>query len=93
MLLQDNAVVKALVKDGMSDGWRHNKGVTIATNAFSIAENELLIEALNTKFELDWRLIKDHGYPSIHIPFTSLSKLQSIVVPYMHETLLYKISL
>jgi len=77
----------------MCDGWRHNKGITLATNAFSIAENELLIEALNTKFELNCRLIKDHSYPSIHIPFTSLSKLQSLVVPYMHNSLLYKISL
>jgi hypothetical protein len=77
----------------MSDGWKHNKGVTLATNAFSIEENKLLIEALNSKFQLNCRLIKDHGYPSIHIPFTSLSKLQSIVVPHMHESLLYKLSL
>lgn len=77
----------------MCDGWKHNKGVTLATNAFSIAENELLIKALNTKFELNCRLIKDHDYPSIHIPFTSLSKLQSLVVPHLHESLLYKISL
>lgn len=56
----------------MGDGWRHNKGVTIATNAFSIADNVLLIEALNSKFNLNCRMVKDHGDPSIHIPFSSL---------------------
>jgi hypothetical protein len=34
----------------MCDGYKHNTGVTLATNAFSISENELLINALNQKF-------------------------------------------
>ena len=77
----------------MSDAWRHNKGVTIATNSFSVAENELLIKVLNEKFALNSRLIYDHKYPSIHIPYRDLPKLQNLIVPYMHNTLLYKIYL
>ena len=77
----------------MSDGWNHNKGVTIATNSFSDAENELLISALKEKFALDCRLIRDHAYPSIHISFRSLSELQKLIVPFMHSSMLYKIYL
>jgi len=58
-----------------------------------LAENELLIIALNKKFELDCRLIRDHGYPSIHIPYHQLSNLQNLIVPYMNQSLLYKIYL
>jgi hypothetical protein len=54
----------------------HNKGVTIATNSFSISDNELLINALNQKFGLSCRMIYDHSYPSIHIPYTNMSILQ-----------------
>lgn len=77
----------------MSDGYKHNKGVTIATNAFSITENELLINSLNKKFAFSCRMISDHGYPSIYIPFSDLSNLQNLVVPHMHYSLLHKIHL
>lgn len=65
----------------MCDGWKHNRGVTIATNAFSVAENELLINALNKKFSLNSRIISDHGYPSIHISYRDLPQLQNLIVP------------
>lgn len=80
----------------MSDGWKHNKGVTIATNAFSEWENEMLVKAFcpeEENFGLDCRLIRDHKYPSIHISFRCLPQLQNITVPYMHESMLYKIYL
>ena len=77
----------------MCDGWKANKGVNLATNSFTIEENILLINALNEKFCLDCRLIKDHSYPTIHIPSKSLFSLQELVLPYMHDSLLYKIHL
>lgn len=77
----------------MCDGYKHNKGITIATNAFSISDNELLINALNNKFGFNCRMIYDHQYPSIHIPYSNLSNLQNLVVPHMHSSLLYKIHL
>lgn len=77
----------------MCDGYKHNKGVTLATNAFSISDNELLINALNQKFGFSCRMIFDHNYPSIHIPFSDLSNLQNLVVQHMHTSLLYKIHL
>ena len=77
----------------MCDGYKHNKGVTLATNAFSISDHELLINALNKNFGFNCRMIYDHEHPSIHIPFSDLSSLQKLVVPHMHSTLLYKIHL
>lgn len=77
----------------MCDGWKANKGVTLSTNAFSIEENILLINALNEKFTLNCRLIKDHDYPSIHIPKQNIPYLQNLILPYMHDSLLYKIHL
>lgn len=77
----------------MCDGYKHNTGVTLATNAFSISENELLINALNQKFGFSCWRINDHGLPSIFIPNTDLSNLQNLVSPYMHPTMVYKIHL
>ena len=48
----------------MCDGYKHNKGVSLATNSFSISENELLINALNKKFGFGCWAVKDHGKPS-----------------------------
>jgi len=34
----------------MCDGYKKNKGVGLATNSFSISDNQLLINVLNIKF-------------------------------------------
>lgn len=60
----------------MCDGWKHKKGVTLATNAVSKEDNKLSIEILKEKFALECRLIKDHNFPSIHIPYTKLANLK-----------------
>lgn len=77
----------------MCDGYKYNKGVAIATNCFSIEDNNLLISVLNRKFGLSTRLFKDHNQPSIFIPRRNLALLQKIVLPYMHSSMQYKIHL
>jgi len=77
----------------MCDGYKRNYGVALATNSYSIEDNNLLINILNEKFGLNSWLIRDHGKPTIFIPKRSMSLLQNIVLPYMHSTLLYKIHL
>lgn len=77
----------------MCDGYKYNKGVALATNSFSISDNELLINALNVNFGFKAWMINDHGQPSIFIPKCDLINLQKIVLPNMHSTLLYKIYL
>jgi hypothetical protein len=37
----------------MCDGYKYNKGVALATNAFIIEDNNLLIKALNNNFGLN----------------------------------------
>jgi LAGLIDADG DNA endonuclease family len=75
----------------MCDGYRYNKGVALATNSYSIEDNNLLINGLNIKFGFNTRLFKDHNQPSIFIPKSDLALLQKTVLPYMHYTMLYKI--
>ena len=60
----------------MCDGYKHNKGVSIATNSFSVSDNELLINALNTKFGFSCWMVSDHGQPSIFIPKSDLKNLK-----------------
>lgn len=75
----------------MCDGYRYNNSVAIATNSFTVSDNLLLITALNSVLGLNSRLMKDHDQPSIFIPKSDLVKLQTLILPFMHPTLLYKI--
>lgn len=77
----------------MCDGYKYNKGVAIATNSYSIDDNNLLINVLNSKFNLRARLFKDHNQPSIFIPKHNIALLQKMVSPFIHKTMLYKIYL
>jgi hypothetical protein len=77
----------------ISDGYKYKKGLALATNSFSIYENEVLVNALNNNFKFTSRIIKDHDKPSIFIPSKNLICLQNLVLDYMHPTLLYKIHL
>ena len=77
----------------MCDGYKYNRGVALATNNFSLTDNELLINALNKNFNFNFKLINDHGQPTIYIPFENVTNLQILVIPFMHSSLLYKIHL
>lgn len=75
------------------DGYKKNKGVGLATNSFSIPDNEKLVKALNDNFGFSSWIVDDHGLPSIYIPNSYLIKLQKLVAPIIQPTLLYKIHL
>lgn len=72
---------------------KKNSGVGLATNAFSISENQILVDALNKNFGFNCKIVSDHGLPTIYIPKSNLTNLQDITLAYMHPTLLYKIHL
>lgn len=76
-----------------ADGYKQNKGVGLATNSFSISDNEKLITALNNKFGFNCWMVDDHGQPTIFISHSDLALLQQIVSHYMLPSLLYKIHL
>ena len=56
----------------MCDGYKYNKGVALATNSYSIEDNNLLKNALNKNYGLSYRLFSDHNDPFIFIPRSDL---------------------
>lgn len=77
----------------MCDGYKYNKGTALATNNYSIEDNNLFINVLNSKFGFNSRLFLDHGLPSIFIPRRDLILLREITLPYMHPRMVYKFHL
>ena len=58
----------------MCDGYKKNKGVGLATNGYSVADNETLNFAINKNFGLNSGMVSDHGQPTIFIPYSDLNK-------------------
>lgn len=79
----------------MDDGGWVNSGVRIATNSFELTEVELLNSVIKSKYNLETTIqkiwIKDKY--SIYIKKQSIHHLRSIVGPFIHSTMLYKIGL
>jgi LAGLIDADG DNA endonuclease family len=66
-------------------------GLTLCTDSFSLQDVNLLIDVLNRRYGLDC-IIRKHGeYTRIYIRNGSMPLLRSIVTPYFHESMLYKI--
>ena len=76
----------------MGDAHLHG-GVVLNTHSFSIAEVELLINVLTTKFGLICKIRFHREKPLIYISKKSLKLLQVIVKPYFVPSMLYKIGL
>ena len=77
------------------DGGWAKPGVRIATNSFSFAENELLVNILKRKFNLDCTIqtLKVSGNYSIYIKSSSVPTLREIVLPHIHLSMKYKLGL
>lgn len=79
----------------MDDGGWANSGVRIATNSFELKEVELLNDVLKSRYNLDTTIqkifIKDKY--SIYIKKQSIPALRSIVGPFMHPSMLYKLGI
>ena len=75
-------------------GWANN-GVRIATNSFTLKEVELLSDVLKSKYNLEntiQNISKENQY-SLYIKKQSMNNLRSIIVPYIHPSMLYKLDL
>lgn len=77
----------------MGDGYKYNNGVALATNSFSMVDNNRLVSALNHRYGFNTYIFSDHGQPSIAFRSRDLAKLQNLVKEHMHPSMLYKISL
>jgi len=79
----------------MDDGGWVNPGVRISTYNFSIQEVEFLVSLLKKLYDLDCtiQLIKNGTQSSIYIQKKSVPNLIKIVLPYMHDSMYYKLGI
>ena len=77
----------------MDDGTFKSPGVRIATNCFKKQEVELLVKALETKFQIKSTLHKNNGNYQLYIKKDSMSLLKTLVLPYIVPSMFYKLGL
>jgi hypothetical protein len=74
------------------DGGFNKNGLYLCTDSFSLKDVIFLLNVLNIKFGLDCTIQKTQkGAYRIYIKKGSMSNLQSILIPYLPSTMLYKI--
>jgi hypothetical protein len=78
----------------MGDGYKDRNGLVLCANSFTIKDTVRLINVLIIRYNLDctFRFIHKRE-PLIYIRTKSIPLLRSIVLPYMHESMLYKLNL
>lgn len=78
----------------MGDGLKTDKGLRISTDSFTIKDVVKLMNVLMIRYELECTLhFHRPTHPRIYIRTKSMPLLQSIVLPHMHSSMLYKIHL
>lgn len=77
----------------MDDGTWKKPGCRISTNCFTKEEVELLISALDTKFNLKCSLHKNKENYLLYIKQESIPLLKKLVLPYMIPSMHYKLGL
>lgn len=70
-----------------------SKYVTLCTDSYSLAEVEILIEVINTKFNLKCYKVKSNNNYRIIIPAYSIPKLHELLAIYMPPMMKYRIGL
>lgn len=76
----------------MDDGYKHSSGFSICTDSYSKEEVELLINLLKNKFNLNSNIMKRRVNSfRIYIRKKSIENLRTLVGPYFHESMLYKL--
>jgi len=82
----------------MDDGFRSGNGIVLCTESFTLAEVELLKNVLQSKFELIVTIQNRktsggvEGY-RLYISSKSHDRLLSLVQPYFHSSMYYKLGL
>jgi len=77
----------------MGDGNWVGSGLRLCTDSFTIPEVVRLINVLMIRYRLDCTLQIHHGHPRIYIRARSITRLRSIVLPFMHSSMYYKLGL
>lgn len=77
----------------MDDGSKHNKGLHLNTYSFKLEEVIMLSNIITEKFNLLCTIHLHKDRPRIYIPESSMFKLTSNLIPFMHESMVYKLGL
>jgi len=79
----------------MDDGGWANPGVRISTYNFSLDETKFLVLLLKKLYDIDCtvQILKNGIQSSIYIKKESVPKLIKIVLPYMHNSMFYKLGI
>jgi len=75
----------------MSDGCKAKGGFYLSTNSFHYEEVQLLCNALKERFNLDCSVHSQRGQPRLYISANSMPLFRSIVFPYFHSSMMYKL--
>lgn len=82
----------------MDDGQQVKRGgVTLCTDSFKSEEIEILREALKENFNLETTIHKKKSsneayYERIYIKKDSLDEVKPVLIPHMHDSMLYKLN-
>src|SRR5439155_6719480 len=90
-LLTPQSLAFWIFDDGDWD--KANQRVRLSTNAFTLAEVNLLADVLNKNYELKCRVNKHFSGYIIIIPAYSIPRLRTLLEPHMLPTMRYKIGL
>jgi len=77
----------------MGDGAAIQHGLILCTDSFSVTDVVRLMNVLIIRYNLDCTLRKHGEYYQIYIRQGSMPLLRTIVTPYFHPSMLYKLGL
>jgi len=73
----------------MDDGCKSGNSYNLATHSFTKKDLLYFVDFCFKKFEIKWTIIKDN---SLYLPTKYSLKFRSIIEPFIHSTLMYKIN-
>jgi NADH-ubiquinone oxidoreductase chain 4 len=77
----------------MGDGTKVNRGLTLQTQSFTIQECVFIISILIYKFNIKCSIHMQRNQPTIYISSKSMDKLRPLILPYMCQSMMYKIGI
>lgn len=75
----------------MCYGCKAKGGFYISINSFHYEEVQLLCNALKERLNLDCSIHLQRGQPRLYICYSSMVRFRSIVAPYFHSSMMYKL--
>jgi hypothetical protein len=87
-MLTPVALAHLILGDGTND---HGYGIILCTDSYTLKDVVRLLNVLIIRYRLDCILRKHGEYNLIYIRRRSIPLLRTIVTPYFHSSMLYKL--